>query len=65
MIEKPTSYRVDYYYQRRGIGSRTRTQLAGSVSLHLKGATTENAVLHYLRNKHPDCEIVLMSVEWK
>ena len=65
MNQKPMNYRVDYYYQRRGAGSRTRTQLSGSVSQHLHGATTENAVLHYLQQKHRDCEIVLMSVEWK
>ena len=63
--KKPTSYRADYYVQKRGTGSRSRTQLTGSVSQHLRGATTENAVLHYLRQKHPDSEIVLMSLEWK
>ena len=65
MTQKPMNYRVDYYYQRRGVGSRTRTQLTGSVSQHLHGGTTENAVLRYLRDKHPDCEIELMSVDWK
>ena len=62
---KPMNYRVDYYYQKRGSGSRARTQLTGSVSQHLRVATTENAVLHYLQQKHPDCEIVLMLVDWK
>lgn len=65
MNQKPMNYRVDYYVQKRGTGSRSRTQLTGSVSQHLRGATTENAVLHYLRQKHPDSEIVLMSLEWK
>ena len=64
-MSKPTTYRVDYYYQKPGVGSRTRTQLTGSVSQHLRGATTENAVLHYLREKHPGYEILLMSVDWK
>ena len=64
-IQKPTIYRVDYYVQRPGSASRARFRLTGFVSQHLRGATTENAVLHYLRQKHPDSEIVLMSLEWK
>ena len=64
-MSKPATYRVDYYYQKPGVGSRTRTQLTGSVSQHLRGATTEKAVLHYLREKHPGYEILLMSVDWK
>lgn len=62
---KPMNYRVDYYYQRQGLGSRTRTQLTGSVGQHLEGATTENAISFHLQKQHPGCEIVLMSVEWK
>lgn len=65
MTGKPINYRVDYYYQKHGSASRARTQLTGSVSQHLRGATTENAVLNYLQQKHPNCEIVLMSVEWR
>ena len=65
MTQKPMNYRVDYYVQKQGTGSRSRTQLTGSVSQHLRAATTENAVLHYLQQKHPNSEIVLMSLEWK
>lgn len=61
-MDKPKHYRADYYYSRNL--SRTRTQLTGSVSQHLNGATTESAVLSYLRRKHPGYEIDLMSLEW-
>ncbi len=61
---KPTSYRADYYYEKRPNGSRTRRQTSGYVHQHLEGATTESAVLKYLRKKHPGHEITLMSVEW-
>ena len=43
---KPTSYRADYYYQKPGVAAKTRTQITGSVSQHLHGATTESAVLN-------------------
>lgn len=59
---KPSNYRADYYYS-KGL-SRTRTQLTGSVSQHLHGATTESAVMSYLRNKHQGYDIYLMSLEW-
>ena len=58
------SFKVDYYYQKLGSNSRARTQLTGSVSQHLRGATTENAVVTYLRGKHSGCEILLMRLEW-
>ena len=65
-MTKPTSYRADYYYKKPGMGGRgTRTQISGPVSQHLAGGTTENAVLAYLRKKHPGCEITLMGLEWK
>jgi hypothetical protein len=63
--QKPTSYRADYYYQKPGIGSKSRTQITGSVSQHLHSATTESAVLNYLRSKHPGYEIILMSLDWE
>ncbi len=62
---KPSSYRADYYYQKPGVAAKTRTQITGSVSQHLHGATTESAVLNYLRAKHPGYEILLMSLDWK
>jgi hypothetical protein len=65
MARKPTSYRADYYYKHPVNGSSTRTQITGSVSQHLQGATTENAVVAYLRRKHRGREILLMSLEWK
>lgn len=60
--KKPTGYRADYYYS-KGL-SKTRTQLTGSVSQHLHGATTESAVMFYLRSKHQGYEIYLMGLEW-
>ena len=45
----PTNYIADYYCQKLGVGSRTRTTIVGSVSQHLQGATTESAVLNYLK----------------
>jgi len=62
--EKPTSFRVYYYYRRIGVDSKARTQLGGSVSQHLYGATTESAVMDFLRKKHPGYEITLMGLEW-
>jgi len=62
---KPVHYVADYYYQKSGVGSRSRTQLTGSVSQHLQGATTESAVKSYLRKKHSGYEITLMSLSWK
>jgi hypothetical protein len=60
------SYKADYYYKKVGAsGNGTRTQVTGSVSQHLKGGTTESAVLEYLRNKHKGYEISLMKLEWK
>tara|TARA_B110000977_G_scaffold132096_1_gene168220 strand:+ start:1226 stop:1414 length:189 start_codon:yes stop_codon:yes gene_type:complete len=59
------SYKADYYYKRAGASTGTRTQISGSVSGHLKGGTTESAVLEYLRNKHKGYEISLMKLEWK
>jgi hypothetical protein len=65
VVKKPTSYRADYYYKPVGTSGRgSRTQLTGSVSQHLAGATTESAVVSYLRRKHKDCEIELMNLEW-
>ena len=58
-------YVADYYYQKPGVGSRTRTKITGNVSQHLQGATTESAVLAYLRKKHPGHEVTLMSLDWK
>lgn len=60
--DKPNNYRADYYYS-KGL-NRTRTQLTGSVSQHLHGATTESAVMSYLRKKHQGYDIYLMSLEW-
>jgi len=62
--EKQTAFRVDYFYRRIGIDSRTGTQLGGSVSQHLQDATTESAVMDFLRKKHPGYEITLMGLEW-
>jgi hypothetical protein len=61
----PTSYVADYYYTKSGLGTGSRTKIKGSVSQHLRGATTESAVLTYLRQKHPGYEIKLMGLEWK
>ena len=60
------SYRADYYYKKVGApGKGSRTQISGPISQHLKGGTTESAVLEYLRNKHKGHEISLMKLEWK
>ena len=59
-------YKADYYYKKVGApGNGTRTKISGYVSQHLKGATTESAVLQYLGNKHKGYEISLMKLEWK
>jgi hypothetical protein len=61
--KKIKEYRADYYY-RKG-NARTRSQISGNVWQHLEGATTESAVIAYLRRRHPGYEIDLMSVEWR
>ena len=63
-MQNPQQYTANYYYQKLGVGSRTRTTIVGSVSQHLQGATTESAVLIYLKKKHPGCEIMLMNLTW-
>lgn len=59
---KPKYAKVDYYYEKKG--SRARTSATLSVSQHLHLATTESAVMGYLRARHPGCEITLMSLDW-
>ena len=63
MSNKPTQAKIDYYHIMNG--SRGRTTSIISVSQHLNGATTESAVLNYLRRMHPGEEIELMSVDWE
>lgn len=65
MSNSPSYYRADYYYVHPTHGTRTRSQQSGSIWTHLEGATTETAVVNYLRRLHPGYEIVLMSVEWE
>lgn len=60
--KKPTSAKVDYYYAKGNV--RTRTSWTISVMQHLHGATTENAVLNFLRKHHSGYEIELMTVDW-
>jgi hypothetical protein len=58
----PQNCRVDYYYERNG--ARTRTKRTLSVVYNLRQARSETAVLAYLRQHHPGCEITIMSLEW-
>lgn len=58
-------FEADYYYIRPGQETGTRTQMRGSVSQHLRGATSESAVVNYLRSKHSGYEINLMGLEWE
>jgi hypothetical protein len=61
-MDKPKYARVDYYYEKKGTRARTSATLSVSQNLHL--ATTESAVMSYLRQRHPGCEIYLMGLEW-
>ena len=61
----PKNFTVDYYYQKKGNNSRTRTSMTGSVSQHLHGGITENAVLNYLKIKHSGYEVILLKLMWK
>lgn len=65
MAEKPKRFKVDYYYRRPGTIAGTRTTRSGDVSWHLHGATTESAVLNWLRHLHEGYEIDLMSLDWE
>jgi hypothetical protein len=58
------SFIADYYYTKEGGVGGTRTHLRGSVSQHLRGGSTESAVMSYLRSKHPGHDIELMSLDW-
>lgn len=64
-MKSPQWFYADYYYQKIGQNSRARTKIKGSVSQHLRGATTESAVLSYLREKHRGCDVTLMRLDWQ
>ena len=64
-MSQPQQFLVDDYYQKQGTNSRTRTSMSGSVSQHLYGATTETAVLIYLKKKHISYEVTLIKLTWK
>ena len=64
-MTKYQHFTANYYYLKLGVGSRTRTSMTGSVSQHLYGATTETAVLSYLKEKHHGYEVTLMKLTWK
>ena len=63
-VSQPHRYTVNYYFRKDPNSSRTRTTLTGSVSQHLYGATTENAVLTYLKTKHVGYEVIIMRLIW-
>jgi hypothetical protein len=63
-LAKFTVFKVDYYRQAAGSGSKARSQMTGSVSQHLHQAVSENAVYQYLKAKHPGYEITIMKLDW-
>ena len=51
--------KVDYYY------GRCRTQYSTYTSQHRYPLTSETAVLAFLRDRHPGCEITILDISWK
>jgi hypothetical protein len=58
-------FKVDYYFNKIGQGGNgARTQVQGSTTINLQGASSDFAVQQYLQKKHPGCFINIMSLSW-
>jgi hypothetical protein len=56
------NFLVDYTYKH---GSSTgRMKVQGSSLINLKTAQSDFAVYEYLKQRHPDAEINIMSIKW-
>jgi len=66
MAQHATRFVVEYIYQRKVNGSPSRCRLESSVQqLAHPAARSETAVLAYLRKRHPQHDITILSVEFQ
>ena len=56
------NFLVDYIYTHGS--SRARTKIQGSSLINLKTAQSDFAVYEYLKNRHPNADINIMSIKW-
>ena len=64
MANSRKRFKVDYTYGKSSGGSQHRTQLVSSnVQLPMM-ATSETAVLGWLKKKHIGCEITIIALDW-
>jgi hypothetical protein len=52
------------YFAKTPLGSETRFQLRIGLE-QMRGAQSETAVLGYLRQRHPQCEITIASLKFE
>lgn len=56
------TFLVDYTFKK---GSNSgRAKISGSALINLKTSTSDFAVYEYLKNRHPNHDINIMSVKW-
>lgn len=56
------NFLVDYTFKK---GSSTgRMKIQGSSLINLKTSTSDFAVYEYLKSRHPDADINIMSIKW-
>ena len=56
------NFLVDYVFTK---GSSTgRTKIQGSTLINLKTSQSDFAVYEYLKSRHPDFNINIMSIKW-
>lgn len=59
------TFRVEYTYITES-GSRNNTTMVNNASqLGYRPINSEMAILSYLKNRHPNCEVIIRNVEWK
>jgi hypothetical protein len=56
------NFLVDYTFKKGS--SQGRMKIQGSALINLKTAQSDFAVYEYLKQRHPDCDINIMSIKW-
>ena len=60
-----THFLVDYFYKRQGTsGHGARIKIQGSVQFNLQTASSDFAVMDYLKKRHDGYDINIMSIKW-
>jgi hypothetical protein len=62
MAMEKRNFLVDYTYKRGSSGGRMKIQ--GSSLINLQTAQSDFAVYEYIKKRHPDAEINIMSIKW-